>query len=45
MIRALTTRRTEMAPFLLLLPAIATMVFVVALPLVFSSATILTDLA
>jgi hypothetical protein len=30
MIRALTTRRTEMAPFLLLFPAIATMLFVVA---------------
>ena len=42
MIRALTTRRAEMAPFLLLLPAIATMLFVVALPLVFSLWTSLT---
>ena len=42
MIRALTTRRGEMAPFLLLFPAIATMLFVVALPLVFSLWTSLT---
>ena len=42
MIRALTTRRTEMAPFLLLLPAVATMLFVVALPLIFSLWTSLT---
>ena len=42
MIRALTTRRTDMAPFLLLLPAVATMLFVVALPLIFSLWTSLT---
>ena len=30
MIRALTTRRPEMAPFVLLLPAVAIMLFVVA---------------
>jgi multiple sugar transport system permease protein len=42
MIRALTTRRTDMAPFLLLLPAVLTMLFVVALPLVFSLWTSLT---
>lgn len=42
MIRALTTRRADMAPFLLLLPAVLTMLFVVALPLVFSLWTSLT---
>jgi multiple sugar transport system permease protein len=42
MIRALTTRRTDFAPFLLLLPAALTMLFVVALPLVFSLWTSLT---
>lgn len=42
MIRALKTRRAEMAPFLLLLPAVVTMLFVVALPLVFSLWTSLT---
>ena len=42
MTRALTTRRVEMTPFLLLLPAVAIMLFVVALPLVFSLWTSLT---
>ncbi len=42
MIRALTTRRTDLAPFLLLLPAVAVMLFVVALPLLFSLWTSLT---
>ena len=42
MIRALTTRRSEMAPFLLLTPALITMLFVVAIPLVFSLWTSLT---
>jgi len=36
MIRALRTRRVETAPFLLLTPALITMLFVVAVPLVFS---------
>jgi multiple sugar transport system permease protein len=42
MFKALTTRRSEMAPFLLLTPALATMLFVVAIPLVFSLWTSLT---
>jgi len=42
MIRSLTTRRPEMTPFLLLAPALVTMMFVVALPLVFSLWTSLT---
>ena len=42
MFRALTTRRAEMVPFLLLAPALITMLFVVALPLVFSLWTSLT---
>lgn len=42
MIRALTTRRADFAPLLLLLPALATMLFVVALPLAFSLWTSLT---
>jgi len=42
MIRALTTKRPEMTPFLLLTPALITMLFVVALPLVFSLWTSLT---
>ena len=42
LIRALTTKRPEMTPFLLLTPALITMLFVVALPLVFSLWTSLT---
>ena len=42
MIRALSTKRSEMAHFLLLAPALITMRFVVALPLVFSLWTSLT---
>jgi multiple sugar transport system permease protein len=40
--RILTTRRVQWTPLLLLLPAIVTMLFVVALPLVFSLWTSLT---
>ena len=36
MIKAFTTRRPEMTPFLLLAPAMIIMLFVVAVPLVFS---------
>jgi multiple sugar transport system permease protein len=42
MLRALTTRRADLAPFLLLLPAAVVMLAVVALPLVFSLWTSLT---
>lgn len=42
MIKALTTRRPEMTPFLLLAPAMIIMLFVVAVPLVFSLWTSLT---
>jgi multiple sugar transport system permease protein len=42
MFRALKTKRVETAPFLLLTPALVTMLFVVALPLVFSLWTSLT---
>ncbi len=42
MFRALKTRRVETAPFLLLTPALITMLFVVAVPLVFSLWTSLT---
>lgn len=42
MIRSLTTKRPEMAPFLLLTPAFVTMLFVVAVPLIFSLWTSLT---
>lgn len=42
MIRSLTTKRPEMTPFLLLTPAFVTMLFVVAVPLVFSLWTSLT---
>lgn len=42
MIRSLTTKRPEMAPFLLLTPAFFTMLFVVAVPLIFSLWTSLT---
>lgn len=42
MIRSLTTRRPEMTPFLLLAPAFVTMLFVVAIPLIFSLWTSLT---
>jgi multiple sugar transport system permease protein len=41
-IRALTTRRADLAPFLLLAPAVLTMLLVVALPLLFSLWTSLT---
>ncbi len=40
--RILTTRRVQRTPLLLLLPAIVTMLFVVALPLVFPLWTSLT---
>lgn len=42
MIRFFRTRRQAMAPFLLLLPAILTMLFVVAVPLIFSFYTSMT---
>lgn len=43
MLRILRTRRTVLTPFLLLSPAVLTMLFVVALPLVFSLWTSLTS--
>ena len=42
MLRALRTRQTALAPFVLLLPAFTVMLFVVAMPLVFSFYTSLT---